>query len=185
VPGPQPGEKSGARPLYYPADVQPVWDKHCIKCHGLENPKAGPDLSGTMTALFSRSYESLLGSKNPLLGPIIGENHPKTENVAYLPPKSLGSHTSVLVAMLSGGKVQLQNPADAERARKLAEVHKDVRLTQEEMVRVTTWVDANGQYYGSYWGRRNIQYKDHPNFRPVPTFETATSTVSPLPEDQR
>ena len=33
VPGPQPGESRGARPLDYATDVQPVWDRHCVSCH--------------------------------------------------------------------------------------------------------------------------------------------------------
>ena len=77
-----------------------------------------------MTALFNPSYENLMPERRRapnldrhLLGPIIGENHPKTGNVDYLPAKSLGSHASVLVAMLSGGKVHLSNPADAAARR--------------------------------------------------------------------
>ncbi|MCP4377998.1 MAG: hypothetical protein GY794_17720 [bacterium] len=31
----------------------------------------------------------------------------------------------------------------------------------------------------------HLNYKDHPNFRPVPTFENARSTTAPLPEDKR
>ena len=53
------------------------------------------------------------------------------------------------------------------------------------MIRLTTWVDSNGQYYGTYYGRKNLQYKDHPNFRPVPTFANARSRTAPLPHDQR
>ena len=44
---------------------------------------------------------------------------------------------------------------------------------------IVTWVDGNAPYYGSYFGRRNIKYRDHPNFRPIPTFESA-SGVPPL-----
>lgn len=192
VPGPQPGEKTGSRPLHYPADVQPVLDRHCVKCHGGEKPKAGLDLTGTMTTLFSVSYENLLPERRggrgrrsfDLIGPTIGENHPKTGNVHYLPPKSLGSHASVLVAMLSGGKVKLQDAPQAERAERLAKVHERVQLPREDMIRLTNWVDTNGQYYGSYYGRRNLRYKDHPNFRPVPTWQSAIG-IPPLPEAQR
>ncbi len=190
--GPQPGEKSGARPLYYAADVQPVLDRHCIKCHAGDKPKAGLDLSGTPTALFSLSYENLVrerrggrGRRKFDLFPTIGENHPKTGNVHYLPTRSLGSHNSVLVAMFAKGKVTLKDPAMAKQAERLAKKHAKVNLPIEDMVRLTTWVDANGQYYGAWWGRRNLQYKDHPNFRPIPTFETATSYVSPIPEEKR
>ncbi|MCX6880249.1 MAG: hypothetical protein NTW21_41560 [Verrucomicrobia bacterium] len=109
----------------------------------------------------------------------------KSGNVAYLPAKSLGSHTSVLVAMLSKGKVKLADPKNAERAAKLAEVHKDLKLAPEELLKITNWIDTNGQYYGTYWGRKNLKYKDHPQFRIYPTFETATSMTSPVPEEQR
>jgi hypothetical protein len=191
VPGPQPGETRGGRALDYATDVQPVWDRHCLECHGETKRDGDLDLRGTMTDLFSVSYESLIparrkGRRNrDLLGPVIGENHPKTGNIRYLPARSLGSHASVLVAMLCPDHVTLSDPRQAGRARKLAESHQEIRLTPEERIRVTNWVDTNAQYYGSYWGRRNLKYRDHPNFRPKPTFETARSMVSPIPEEKR
>jgi hypothetical protein len=47
--------------------------------------------------------------------------------------------------------------------------HKDINLKSEELLKITNWVDTNCQYYGSWWGRRNLRYKDHPDFRPAPT----------------
>jgi len=195
VPGPQIGETAGGRPIHFAADVQPVLDKHCVKCHSGEKPKAGLNLSGTMTALFSVSYESLIPERRrgkgrkrglcDLVGPTIGENHPKTGNVHYMPARSFGSHASILVAMHSKGKVTLKNPEHAKIAAKLAEVHKKINLTPAELLKISNWVDTNAQYYGSWWGRRNLQYKDHPNFRPVPTFKIARSYTSPIPEDKR
>jgi len=148
--GPQPGEVA-PRPLYYPTDVQPVLDRHCVSCHSGESPAAGLDLSGEMTELFSRSYESILARN---LVPIIGENHPKVGNAEPVPPRTLGSHASRLIALVRDG-------------------HQGVRLTREELVELTTWVDSNGQFYGSYFGRRNLMYRDLPDFRPVPTIESA------------
>ncbi len=161
APGPQPGEKAGARPLHYPSDVQPVLDKHCVKCHSVGGtsvsrvppvggtslsrvPPNGLDLSGALTPLFSVSYESLVperrGGKGrrrfDLLGPTIGENHPKTGNVHYLPAKSLGSHASTLVAMLSKGLVKLADPKQAEAVARLAEQHKDIPLAPEELLKL-------------------------------------------------
>ena len=184
APGPQPGDKSAARPLYYPTDVQPVLDKHCIKCHGAgkAKPKADLDLRGTPTRYFSNSYERLLNRKYL---PIIGENHPKTGNVHYLPARSLGSHNSLLAAMLSKGKVKLKDARRAELAAKLAKKHKDLKLKPPELLKITNWIDTNGQFYGMYWGRKNLVFKDHPNFRPIPTFKRAISTKSLIPEDQR
>jgi len=193
MPGPQPGEKTGQRPIHYATDVQPVLDKHCVNCHSGDEPKGGLVLTGEETRYFSMSYEKLIPERRggqgrrsfDLIGPTIGENHPKTGNVHYLPPRSLGSHSSVLVAMLNPGKVKLKDKTLADHAARLAKQHEDIKLSQEEMVRITTWVDSNGQYYGSYWGRRNTQHKAHPNYRPVPTFETALSYTSPIPEEQR
>jgi hypothetical protein len=169
-----------------------VLDKHCVRCHGAKDPKGKLDLRGDLTELWCVSYESLVPERRRrprrdrgLLGPIIGENHPKTGNVHYLPARSLGSHASVLVAMLAPGKVKLADARAAQRAAALADKHKHLRLSPEELLRITNWVDTNAQYYGSWWGRRRLRYKDHPNFRPVPTFEAAASTTSPIPEDQR
>jgi hypothetical protein len=47
----------------------------------------------------------------------------------------------------------------------------------EDWVRLTTWVDSNGQYYGTYFGRKNLKYKDHPDFRPTPTFEETQNGI--------
>lgn len=87
--------------------------------------------------------------------------------------------------MLSKGKVKLADPKKSERAAKLAEVHKDLKLVPAELLKITNWGDTNGQYYGTYWGRKNLKYKDHPQFRIYPTFETDTSMTSPVPEEQR
>ena len=186
LPGPQPGEARGRRTLHYPRDVQPVWDKHCVSCHSGRKPKGGLNLSGNMTALFNVSYENLVPERRRqprrdrgLLGPVIGENHPKTGNVHYLPARSLGSHASVLVAMLSKGKVSLADPKQAKRATALARVHGKVSLSREELLKVTNWVDTNCQYYGSYWGRRNLQYKGQADFRPDCRFEDAVSRTPP------
>jgi hypothetical protein len=161
--GPQPGEVSGARPLAYEPDVQPVWDRHCVSCHGPEKKEGDLDLSGEQTALFNRSYESIMSRR---LISIIGENHPKSGNNHYLPPYNLGTYASELFKYLG-------------------EDHYGVKLSPAERIRVTTWIDSNGQYHGSYYGRKNLKYKDHPNFRPVLTFEQSHANVPPWPEEQR
>lgn len=191
IPGPQPGEASGQRPLDYATDVQPVLNRHCVSCHGGKEPAGKLNLSPTLTSLFNVSYENLVPERRRghfdrgLLGPVIGENHPKTGNVEYLPAKSLGSHASVLAALLNPGKIELADPGRAERAKKLVEAHKGLKLTRAEVLKITNWIDTNAQYYGSYWGRRNLSYTNHPDFRPIPTFATARSMTSPVPEEKR
>jgi hypothetical protein len=149
-PGPQPGE-AAPRPIHYPTDVQPVLNAHCIRCHGGDDPAGHLDLSGEPTELFCRSYESILARG---LVHVIGENHPKVGNAELAPPKTLGAHASKLIEVVRAG-------------------HHGVQLDLAEWVRLVTWVDTNAQYYGSYFGRRNLKYRDLPDFRPAPSIASA------------
>jgi len=187
-PGPQPGETTGQRALHYPSDVQPVFDRHCVACHRGEKPSGEIDLTATPTKFFCRSYEALVperrrgaNNRDPgLLGLVIGENHPKTGNVSYLPAWSLGSHTSVLAALLGAPAAHFTDGQQAARARRLARQHREVsrNVTPEERLRVTNWIDTNAQYYGSYLGRRNLEkYGGLPDFRKVPSFAEAVGVT--------
>ena len=148
------------------------------------------------TAWFSLKMDTLRGTHELLRRPGRGHvNNYRDQNnnckpckpfrVHYLPAKSLGSHASVLVSMLNPDKVNLKDEKMAAIADRLAKEHKKIKLSKEEMVRLTTWVDCNGQYYGTYYGRKNLKYKDHPNFRPHQTVEQAQGLLPPIPEDKR
>ena len=179
IPGAQPGEETGQRCLDFEADVQPILDRHCVSCHNGRKDDTDLDLRGVPTDMFCVSYENLIGVKctsnsvgwyevkrRNLLGTLIFENDPKLGNAEYLPPKSLGSATATLVKTLRSG-------------------HYDVSLSQGEMIRLTTWIDSNAQYYGSYWGRKTLMHKEHANFRPKVTFEQAIARECPTPELER
>ena len=75
-------------------------------------------------------------------------------NIEAKAPRTLGSHASRLVKILKAG-------------------HHNAVLSQAEWIKLVTWIDSNCAYYGSYFGRRHIQYKDHPDFRPVPDVNAA------------
>jgi hypothetical protein len=164
---PQPGEKA-PRPVHYPTDVQPVWDRHCVSCHGGDRPDGDLDLTGELTLHFNQSYENLIDRDlvayiQEFVGPKPG--HGAMGNIEVVPPKQLGSHASRLVEVLKQG-------------------HYDVRLSRDEWLKVVTWVDSNAPYYGSYFGRRHIQWKNHPQFRPVPDVASARGIEPPLLHDR-
>ena len=46
-------------------------------------------------------------------------------------------------------------------------------MAPEERIRVTTWVDSNGQYYGTYYGKKHLRFLGAPDFRRVPSYEEA------------
>ncbi|HEY3319433.1 MAG TPA: LamG-like jellyroll fold domain-containing protein [Planctomycetota bacterium] len=151
TPQAQPGE-TVPRPIHYVTDVQPILDKHCVSCHSTANPNK-IDLSGTLTNLFSVSYESLL--KKRWCGNVIDEigisgTGGKHSNIASADPLTYGSHTSKLIELLRKG-------------------HEKVQLPKEDFIKLVTWIDANAPYYGGWEGRRNLKYKELPDFRPVPT----------------
>jgi hypothetical protein len=141
---PQPGD-TGPRMVHYPRDIQPILDKRCINCHSGDSPKGDLDLSGQMTALWSRSYESLV-DKNLIsfLYGCIGE-----ANIPAEIPLTFGSHRSKLVDRI--GKAPCKS-----------------NLTRNEFIRIVTWIDANAPYYGTHEGKKNIKWKGQPNFRPMP-----------------
>jgi hypothetical protein len=182
-PYPQPGDASALRTLSYARDVQPVWDNHCIRCHHAPDSPGKLNLSGRETRLFNESYESLVPERREsrydrgILGPVIGENHPKTGNIHYLPARSLGSHASILAAMLSPD-VKLADAGAQKKAEHLAAIHRDIKLSCEELLKISNWIDTNCQYYGSYYGRRNIKFRHHPDYR---TEYSAAVALSPDP----
>ena len=54
-----PGPPWGAGPVDYVSQVQPILDRHCVKCHSGAEAERGIDLTGDKTRFFSMSYESL------------------------------------------------------------------------------------------------------------------------------
>jgi len=147
----QPGDAHPSRPMHYLTDVQPVLDKHCVRCHGVEKREGKLDLSGELTQFFNRSYEELIDK-----GFVRGFNEwSRDPSDAYAQPAySHGSHLSKLIQVLQSE-------------------HYEVKLSQAEFVRLVTWVDLNIPFYGSYHGKRNLRYKGQPDFRPTPTLESA------------
>ncbi|GHU64938.1 hypothetical protein FACS1894123_10420 [Bacteroidia bacterium] len=61
----------------------------------------------------------------------------------------------------------------------LAKVHDKIKLTPAELLKITNWIDTNAQYYGTYYGRRDIAFKDHPDYRKEYDVEVACSPEPP------
>ena len=119
------GWRGAPRDFSFAAEVQPILDRHCVRCHDYSE-KAGEKLNlcGDRDLVFSTAYEELWAKKMVTCaggGP-----------AAVLPAKSWGSHASRLIEVLRKG-------------------HEDVKLSAEEMDVLVTWVDLNAPYYPSYY----------------------------------
>ncbi len=118
------GWKGPPRLFSYIKEVQPVLDKHCVKCHDY-GKKAGKKLvlAGDRTNVFNTSYNELWRKKYITA---IGAGPADTQ-----PAYSWGSHPSKIVQKIRKG-------------------HKNVKMTDDEFERVVTWIDINATYYPRY-----------------------------------
>lgn len=175
------GDGRAGQVIHYPTDIQPLWDAKCVSCHGTKESAGALRLTGEVTLYYNTSYEEL--AKKELAGPIIPEftsflqGDRGNYNGAYLPPRSLGSATSTLLAMLSDSAHPKNAKADHARM-----------LTSMELMIVSRWVDTNYQFYGTYFGRHHPQWLkrdpknsayDPADFRRKATFDEATSFLAP------
>jgi hypothetical protein len=112
------------RSFGYTAEIQPIFNKHCLDCHdyGKEGAKKLV-LASDRDLTFCTSYVELWRKRYVTC---VGAG-PAEIQEAY----SWGSHPSRLVKLLREG-------------------HRDVKLSADEMGRIITWVDLNGVYYPTY-----------------------------------
>lgn len=137
----------------YFSEVQPVLDRHCVRCHDFEHlPDAKVVLAGDRDLIFNASYNELW-RKHYIQAIGAGPAH-------IQPAQSWGSTRSRLLSFLDP-------------------THHDVHLSPEERDRIVTWIDVNAPYYPSYASA----YPDHPGGRsPLSDAETARlETLTGLP----
>jgi hypothetical protein len=122
------------RMFSFQKEVQPVFDRNCVKCHDFGKP-AGEKLllAGDRDICFNASYIDLW-SKGVIH--CVGAGPAEIQQA-----KSWGSHASRLIQILRGG----HKPGTPG-----FEAHKDLKLGAEDMDRLITWVDLNAPYYPFY-----------------------------------
>ncbi len=138
----------GDETVSFPRFVQPVLDRHCVKCHGGAEPKGGLDLAHRTEpgTLLSWPYVRLVFGRDPkniadlprtsVAGPIFPYHAYPNPEVRFptedtvVPPMTAMSHRSRLIEIATGGK------------------HHDVRVSPAEEARLVAWVDALCPYLG-------------------------------------
>ncbi len=134
------------RVFNYLTEVQPVFDKHCVRCHDFDKPAGKKlNLAGDQGLVFNTSYVELRSKSavrwfpdppgaEKLLVKAVDDGPPEA-----LPPYAWGSHRSRLVDVIM-------------------KPHHDVKLAKEARDRIIAWIDMNAPYYGSYASA----YRDNP-----------------------
>jgi hypothetical protein len=117
----------GTNPFSYPRLIQPVLDKHCVKCHA-DNPDDAPRLDSEVIAKGNGGRQRWYASYHSLAPEYgfwdYGGRHRTI-------PGKFGARASKLYKLLQDG-------------------HYDVKLSDEEMHRIIVWLDSCSVFYGVY-----------------------------------
>lgn len=107
----------------FPRDIQPILDKHCIKCHHPEKREGGILLTGDRGPVYSHSYFNLMAhfQVND------GLNHPYPLNK----PGMVGDKYSPMI-------------------QKIEARHGDVLLSEDEILKIRYWINTGALYPGTY-----------------------------------
>jgi hypothetical protein len=107
----------------FPRDIQPVLDRHCVKCHNCDRRDGGVVLTGDRGPMFSHSYFALTVWQQIADG--------RNDPVSNYAPRVLGSGGSRLMD-------------------KLEPQHYEVQLTPRDRQVVQLWLDLGAPYPGTY-----------------------------------
>ena len=121
----------------YLAEVQPVFDRHCVRCHDF-GQEAGKklNLAGDLGMAFNTSYVELRGKRYVT---VVGAGP-----APVLPPLTWGAHASRLTRFL------LEGHGDPK-------IDAELKLNQQDVDRIVTWIDINAPYYPDY----STSFRDH------------------------
>jgi mono/diheme cytochrome c family protein len=123
--------------------VQPVWNAHCVRCHGGADPAKGLSLEDGRTRFFCRSYDGL-------------NERARSDRMSYLSyggaPGVCGVKPLIHSILLNYGFADVLQPrqtgAFASRLPEYLErSHCGSDVTPEERRRVYEWIDAMVPYY--------------------------------------
>jgi hypothetical protein len=107
----------------FPRDIQPILDRHCIKCHNYDQPPPkGVPLVGARGPVYSHSYFALMDKNYVSHGRDAGGN---------TPPRRIGSSASRLMKQIDG-------------------THNSVVLTELEQRKIRLWIESGAPYPGTY-----------------------------------
>jgi len=134
----------GAVGFSYAHVVQPVLDKHCVRCHDAQDPPKGLDLTGDRTDFFNVSYEHLArdgqGRSGTRYVSWIPTYNGHEANILQITPKQWGSFVSKLAQVVRSG-----HPDKDAQPR--------VKVDDTGRRRLFAWMDLNVPYYGTSLSR--------------------------------
>ena len=124
----------------FPRDIQPILNKHCLPCHGVEEYAGNVLLTGDRGPMFSHSYFYLTWLRQFVDGRDKAESN--------LPPRAIGAAASPIMKKLKGE-------------------HYDVKLSPQEIRMVRFWIESGAAYPGTYAALGNGMIGGYYENRPI------------------
>ncbi len=129
----------GSQPLSFPRLVQPVLDRHCVRCHdgGRGSGKSQLALTAEPAGSFSRAYQNLR--------PFVRWYEWGGESISQIAtrPGEVGADASPLPRILDD---------DTHRP--------ELTWTEADRRRIYLWLDANAPFYGTYSHEEQIAQRE-------------------------
>ena len=167
----------------YRRDIQPIFDRHCISCHGEQNPKGGLDLTGRPAAGFTQSYRSLFGLKPQDPQPINDidihlDLYPETKDFEYITRKAgvqlidqmqKNQYPGMLVSISDkndrSADVTQPYQFGSNKSRLIRVLLDDSmhrtkikpELSDEEWLQLVTWIDHNANFHSTLMDKSRYQ----------------------------
>ena len=176
--------------LDYQKDIQPIFNKHCISCHGEYKPAGGIDLTDRKIGGFNQSYRSLFGLKPSDPTPIRELDwhfvlEPEATNDSYIVDRDADSiFKNMQVNLWPNQLVSISDRMDDSRitqpyqfgstqSRLIQVFFRDKQhnklmssLSTDEWLALVTWVDYNATYHSTLFDVRH--YAETKTFTRVP-----------------
>ncbi len=108
--------------LDFPRDIQPIFDRHCVKCHNHDRSDGDINLSGDRTPIYSTAYWTMFSKSLVVDGRNKYGNHD---------PRTIGTSASRLMKCLDKS-------------------HYDVKVSDQERYTIRTWIDSGATFSGTY-----------------------------------
>jgi len=144
----------------YPRDIQPILDRHCVECHGVDQYAGGALLTGDQGPMFTHSFFTLSTRLQVADGRDLAHG-----NYA---PYTIGSSVSPLMD-------------------KLIPSHYEVQTSEHERRLVKLWIDASATFPGTYAALGSgmigpyaaLQYgtKTEPDYASWPSMKAAANVL--------
>ncbi len=144
----------GAGPMHFRTVVQPVLDKHCVRCH-TDAEKKPFDLRGGKWVVAPTSYDRDQGPQHMVTSSFLN----LIKYVSYIRVGAYEGSTTPLKPYATGS-------SQSKLMKMLAKGHSKVKLSSAEWRAFAAWIDCNAPFYGDHSDYRVATAAPHRKTRP-------------------